>query len=109
MFVNSLISLKQSKLSLPDLQAQQLADIIESTAIKWKVIVNSSCYSSKFIEPLKNDTTLIIAASDDNRTSFGCADPFSYFDSHHLVILSEYLKIVEFNEHLYLFPKENLS
>jgi len=59
---------------LPDLHAQQLADILESTAIKWKVIVISSCYSGKFIEPLKNDTTLIITASDGDRTSFGCAD-----------------------------------
>jgi hypothetical protein len=73
--------LKQSRLDLPDLSANKLAEFIKSTAIKWKVIVISACYSGQFIEPLKDEHTLIITAAAEDRTSFGCSDDadFTYF------------------------------
>jgi len=78
---NATFSIKQSEMGLPDLSALSLAEILESTSIKWKVIVISACYSGKFIEPLKNENTLIITASDKDRKSFGCSEDaeFTYF------------------------------
>ena len=46
--------------------------MLADSGIKWKVIVVSACYSGGFIEPLKDDHTLIITASDAANTSFGC-------------------------------------
>lgn len=60
--------------SLPDLPAGQLANIIKRLPIKWKVIVVSACYSGGFIEPLKDPYTLIMTAARHDRQSFGCTD-----------------------------------
>ena len=34
----------------------------------------SACYAGKFIEPLRDDNTIVIAAAAADRTSFGCSD-----------------------------------
>lgn len=52
----------------PTLLARMLAD----SGVKWKVIVLSACYSGGFIEPLKDDNTLVITAADSKHSSFGC-------------------------------------
>lgn len=62
---------------LPPLQLQQLtptalARVLDDSGIKWKVVVISACFSGGFVEPLKDDYTLIITASDDSHQSFGC-------------------------------------
>lgn len=62
---------------LPPLQLQQLtptalARVLDDSGIKWKVVVISACFSGGFIEPLKDDHTLIVTASDDSHQSFGC-------------------------------------
>jgi hypothetical protein len=38
------------------------------------VVVGSACYSGNFIEPLKDDNTLIITATDAFNQSFGCGN-----------------------------------
>jgi hypothetical protein len=38
------------------------------------VVIVSACYSGTFIEPLRNDDTIVITASAADRTSFGCSD-----------------------------------
>jgi hypothetical protein len=45
------------------------------------VVVVSACYSGGFIDPLRDDSTLIITAARYDRSSFGCADEndFTYF------------------------------
>jgi hypothetical protein len=58
----------------PTLLSRMLAD----SGIKWRVIVISACYSGGFIEPLKDDNSLIITASEATRSSFGC-EPQSDF------------------------------
>lgn len=75
------IAFDQPGLSLTDLKAKQLRELLDNTNIKWRVIVLSACYSGGFIESLKNDNTLIITAAAADRTSFGCADnsDFTYF------------------------------
>jgi hypothetical protein len=74
-------SLKQAAMDLPDLSAEALAGILADLPIRWKVIVISACYSGGFIQPLKDDHTLIITAASAEQTSFGCSDEaeFTYF------------------------------
>ncbi len=45
---------------------------LDDSKIKWKVVIVSACYSGGFVEPLKDEGTLIITASSATRTSFGC-------------------------------------
>jgi hypothetical protein len=64
-------------LDLPPLELEQLtpsalARMLADSGIKWKVIVISACFSGGFIEPLKDDNTLIITAADAFHSSFGC-------------------------------------
>src|SRR5438477_3622660 len=66
---------------LLNLPARELGHLLKESGILWKVIVVSACYSGGFIEPLRDDSTLIITAARYDRTSFGCADEneFTYF------------------------------
>jgi Peptidase C13 family len=64
---------------LPPLQFSQirpaaLSRMLRDSGIKWKVLVISACFSGGFIEPLKDENTLIITATDANNQSFGCAN-----------------------------------
>jgi hypothetical protein len=61
----------------PPLQLEALApatlkEMLDDAGIRWRIIVVSACYSGGFIEPLKDDYTLIMTASAADRTSFGC-------------------------------------
>jgi hypothetical protein len=67
-------SLSFDGISLPDISAQQLADILASTSIKYKVVMVSACYSGGFVVPVENNNTLIITAAAKDRQSFGCSD-----------------------------------
>jgi hypothetical protein len=51
----------------------------------------SACYSGGFIEPLKNENTLIATASAPDKQSFGCGNEseFTYFGK---AVLHEQLK-----------------
>jgi Peptidase C13 family len=49
-----------------------LKKALDESRIQWKVLVVSACYSGGFIEPLKDERTLIITASSATKTSFGC-------------------------------------
>jgi hypothetical protein len=68
-------------LDLAQLSPAALSRILAESGIKWKALVISACYSGGFIEPLKDDNTLIITASAADRQSFGCAneEEFTYF------------------------------
>ena len=68
------LSIDQYGLSLPDLPAGRLAEMLKALPIRWKVVVVSACYSGGFIPALKDDHTMIITAAAHNRTSFGCSD-----------------------------------
>jgi len=45
---------------------------LDEAGIKWRVIIVSACYSGGFIEPLKDEHTLVITAAAADRKSFGC-------------------------------------
>jgi len=66
--------LDQQGMELADLSAKTLGRIIDESAVKWKVIVVSACYSGGFIPELEDENTLVITAADDDRKSFGCSD-----------------------------------
>jgi hypothetical protein len=59
-------------LELAPLTPSALARMLADSGIKWKVIVISACYSGGFVEPLKDDNTLVITAADAKHESFGC-------------------------------------
>jgi Peptidase C13 family len=65
-------------LQLNDLHADELDRMLDESGIKWRVIVVSACYSGSFIEPLKDDNSLIITAARADRTSFGCSNENEY-------------------------------
>jgi len=59
-------------LELAQLTPSALARMLADSGIKWKLIVISACFSGGFIEPLKDENTLIITAADAFHSSFGC-------------------------------------
>lgn len=66
------LALELPPLELAQLTPSALARMLADSGIKWKVIVISACFSGGYIEPLKDDNTLIITAADAFRSSFGC-------------------------------------
>lgn len=75
------VGVRHGRLSLNDLRAGTLRRILDQAGIKNRVLVISACYSGSFIEPLRDDNTLIMTASAADRTSFGCGHDgtFTYF------------------------------
>ena len=75
------LTLNQNNMGLRGLPARELGAMLRESGIRWKVIVVSACYAGGFIDHLKDERTLIIAAARHDRTSFGCADEndFTYF------------------------------
>jgi hypothetical protein len=68
-------------MDLPDLSAKDLSAMLKENGIRWKVLVISACYAGGFINPIKDEGTLIITAARHDRRSFGCSDDndFTYF------------------------------
>jgi hypothetical protein len=73
--------LNQNGMELADLPAAELGRLLRESGIRWKVVVISACYSGGFLDPLKDDGTMVITAARHDRQSFGCADEneFTYF------------------------------
>jgi len=59
-------------LDMNDIGPGEIKTILDNAGIKWRVIVISACYSGGFIEPLIDENTLIMTASDADKNSFGC-------------------------------------
>ena len=75
------LSASAPPLNLAPVNPTVLARALNDAGIKWRVLVISACYSGGFIEPLKDDNTLIVTAAAANRQSFGCAsgNDWTYF------------------------------
>ena len=43
--------LQQNHMTLRDLPARELGELLKASGIRWKVIVVSACYSGGFIDP----------------------------------------------------------
>jgi hypothetical protein len=59
-------------LELVQLTPSALARMLADSGIKWKVVVISACFAGGFVEPLRDENTLVITASDAFHSSFGC-------------------------------------
>ena len=66
------LSAWQPPLELAPLTPTALARMLQDSGIKWRVIVVSACFAGGYLEPLRDDNTLVIAASAADRHSFGC-------------------------------------
>jgi len=75
------LSAVQPPLELASLTPTALARSLQDAGIKWRVIVVSACYSGGYIEPLRDANSIVITASAEDRTSFGCETgrDFTYF------------------------------
>jgi hypothetical protein len=75
------ISLQHNGVALVDIDSRWLAEQLDATGIKHRVVILSACYSGGFIDDLKGDQTLVITSAAANKKSFGCADDslFTYF------------------------------
>jgi Peptidase C13 family len=71
---NPAIAISNADLPLDDLTDEDLAEGLENSGIKWRVIIISACYAGGFIESLKDPRTIVIAAAAADRTSFGCSN-----------------------------------
>jgi Peptidase C13 family len=58
-----------------------LADMLDRTGVRHKIVIISACYSGVFIPRLAEADTLVITAADANHSSFGCRDKakWTYF------------------------------
>ena len=75
------LSAWQPPLELAPLTTTALARMLHDSGIKWRVVIVSACYSGGFVEPLRDDNTIVITAAAPDRTSFGCeaGRDFTYF------------------------------
>lgn len=75
------LSAIQPPLELASLTPTSLSRMLQESGIKWRVIVVSACYSGGYVEPLRDDNSIVITASAADRNSFGCEHgrDFTYF------------------------------
>ncbi len=75
------LSVELEPLELSQIRPAALSRMLHDSGIKWKVLVISACYSGGFIDPLKDENTLIITATDASNQSFGCdnGEDFTWF------------------------------
>jgi hypothetical protein len=59
-------------LDVPDLTPQQLRAALDQAGIRNRVLMVSACYSGGWIEPLADESTLVMTAADATHTSYGC-------------------------------------
>ena len=64
----------QPPLSLVALTPAGLRQMLDDAGIGWRIIVVSACFSGGYIEPLKDERTLVITAAQSDRISFGCGN-----------------------------------
>jgi hypothetical protein len=68
-------------LELKQITPAMLRRMLDASGIKNRVIVVSACYAGGFIDKLKDDNTLVVAAAAPDRNSFGCSNEndWTYF------------------------------
>jgi hypothetical protein len=68
-------------LRLNDIRPADLRAALDASGIRWRVVVVSACYAGGFVEALRDDATLVMAAAAPDRQSFGCAheNEYTYF------------------------------
>jgi Peptidase C13 family len=64
---------RESNLGYGNITAERLSDLLDQLHIERRLIMISACFAGQFVGPLASPNSAIIAAADDDRTSFGCA------------------------------------
>jgi hypothetical protein len=59
-------------LELAPITPAVLRKLLDDSGIRWRIVVISACYSGSFIDALADERTLVVTASQADRTSFGC-------------------------------------
>lgn len=74
-------SLEFGAMQFHHLTPAQLKNLLDASGIRQRVIVVSACYSGGFIDPVKDENSLIMTAAAADRNSFGCSNEndFTYF------------------------------
>ena len=67
-----ILSVSMDPLPFDQIGAEDLSDALQESHIRNKVLIISACYAGGFIKPLAGDTTMIITAAREDRSSFGC-------------------------------------
>jgi hypothetical protein len=75
------LSVDMWPLGLNNLTPKDIKEHLDNAGIRWRIILVSACYSGGFIEPLKDEYSLILTAAAHDKTSFGCSNTheFTYF------------------------------
>ena len=60
-------------LSFNELTPTALRAALDEAGIQWRVIVVSACYAGGFVDALKDERTIVIAAAAPDKKSFGCS------------------------------------
>ncbi len=68
------VAVSNSQFPFTDLTNQDLAQALQESGIKWRVVIISACYAGGFIDSLRDPRTIVITAAAADRTSFGCSN-----------------------------------
>jgi hypothetical protein len=68
------LEVQNGSLPLAQLAPSDLRELLDASAIRWRIIVVSACYAGVFFDELKGETTAIVTAADADHTSFGCEE-----------------------------------
>ena len=68
------IQLSNPPLAMDNLDPTWLREALDTSGIRWRVIIVSACYSGSFIDELSSPSTVIITASAADKMSFGCTN-----------------------------------
>lgn len=81
---NGVLAARFWPLNPNNLSSLDLKQALDRSGIRWRILVVSACFSGTFIDPLKDEYTLILTASRKDRNSFGCSSEreFTYFGEH---------------------------
>jgi Peptidase C13 family len=63
---------------LNDINANTVSRALNSSGVKWRIIIISACYSGGLIDALADEYTLLITAASPDRHSFGCGHDGNY-------------------------------
>lgn len=61
-------------LEINDLTAAEVRQWLDDEGIQYRAIAVSACYSGGWIQPLSNESTLVMTAADPDHTSYGCGN-----------------------------------
>jgi hypothetical protein len=60
------------------LSAADVARWLDGAGLRRRIVIVSACYAGSWVDPLRNPTTIVMAAAAPDRTSFGCDDSRQY-------------------------------